>query len=120
MKTGKAVTLKTDIYTLGLIFGLMRYQTLDFKTKLGKDLKDNDGIADLINKMILVEPASRINIELVAHNLTTSNHISPNSSMNKSTRTLTTMYNSKNTLGHDPENSNRSYTPTNNTLSKFK
>jgi serine/threonine protein kinase len=39
LKTGKAATLKTDIYSLGQIFGLMHYQTPDFKIKLDRDLK---------------------------------------------------------------------------------
>lgn len=102
VKLNRPVTLKADIYSLGMLFGWMRYQTIDFRFRLTKDLNLRDPIAELINKMTMMDAANRVDIDAVVQQL--AQPVNP--THNKSARVLTSVYSKPN------EQEARSLTPT--------
>lgn len=49
---GKPATLKSDVYSLGLVFGFIKYGSFEFENELSMGLKLKDPIAELIHKML--------------------------------------------------------------------
>ena len=86
VRLNKPATLKADIYSLGMVYGWMRYQTFDFRFRLAKDLNMRDQTAELINKMTTMDPNTLIDIETVA--MSFAQQIT---NLNKSSRTPTSV-----------------------------
>lgn len=54
---GRPATLKSDIYSLGKVFGFLKYRSFSFDEELAMGLKLRDPEAEIIFKMLRPEPS---------------------------------------------------------------